>query len=175
MNLHIGGQVRSPGWTVLNIMPGPHVDLVGDCTDLSMIPDGSCDRVYASHVIEHLGFHEELLKSLKEIKRVLKPDAPFFVAVPDLELIARFIIEASIEEDILKRGYEQHAVMGFIFGGQRDEYDFHKVGFTEASLALWLHRAGFTNIQRVGFFGIFQDSSYCIYNDLPVSLNMIAT
>ena len=36
MQLHIGGEFAFFGWTVLNIVPGPHVDIVDDCTDLSV-------------------------------------------------------------------------------------------------------------------------------------------
>jgi predicted SAM-dependent methyltransferase len=35
LKLHIGGQIRSPGWTVLNAQPGPNVDIVANCLDLS--------------------------------------------------------------------------------------------------------------------------------------------
>jgi predicted SAM-dependent methyltransferase len=49
------------------------------------IPTGSCDIVYASHVIEHLTVHE-LKLFLKEIFRILTPGGILRIAVPDLQI-----------------------------------------------------------------------------------------
>ncbi|MCX7169852.1 MAG: tetratricopeptide repeat protein, partial [Proteobacteria bacterium] len=48
--LHIGGKVRSEGWEVLNALPGPDVDHLGNANDLSRFADNSFDVIYASHV-----------------------------------------------------------------------------------------------------------------------------
>ena len=58
--LHIGGQVPHADWKILDVQPGPHVDYVGDCRDLSAFGDNSLLEIYASHVIEHLGYAKEL-------------------------------------------------------------------------------------------------------------------
>ena len=65
--LNIGGTERRDGWKILNILPGPEVDYVGDCTDLTQLADASVDDVYASHVLEHLGYGEDLASSLGHI------------------------------------------------------------------------------------------------------------
>ena len=65
-----------------------------------------------------------------------------------------------------------------MYGGQKDEYDFHKTGFTAPWLAYLLSEAGFGDIRQVDRFeGIDRrDNSHA---PLPfgrnVSLNMIAT
>ena len=41
MKLHIGGETPKPGWKILNIQPKPHVDYIGDISDLSQFSDGS--------------------------------------------------------------------------------------------------------------------------------------
>src|SRR5687768_4465951 len=73
IKLHIGGREKREGWLILDALPGPAVDHVGSCTDLSFLPDQSCSEVYASHVLEHLGYDSELPKTLMGIHRVLKP------------------------------------------------------------------------------------------------------
>ena len=53
--LNIGGTAAAAGWTVLNIQPGPQVDVVGDGVDLARFAAGSVEEIYASHVLEGLG------------------------------------------------------------------------------------------------------------------------
>lgn len=50
--------------------------------------DDSCDAVYHSHVLEHLG-RPDARAMLAECKRVLKPGGVLRVVVPDLEAITR--------------------------------------------------------------------------------------
>ena len=52
LRLHIGGETAKEGWTILNVQPGPHVDTLGDCRDLSAYSDGAVTEIYASHVFE---------------------------------------------------------------------------------------------------------------------------
>ena len=48
------------------------MDFVGDCSEMSQIADGSVDEIYASHVLEHLGYVEKLPRALAGIHRVPK-------------------------------------------------------------------------------------------------------
>src|ERR1035437_5557082 len=86
LRLHIGGDQPLAGWKILNIQPGPHVDYVGNCVDLSRFAANSAAEVYASHVLEHLGYQSELLHTFKEIHRILQPGGAFAFSVPDLEI-----------------------------------------------------------------------------------------
>lgn len=54
------GQEKREGWAILDALPDPDVDYVGNCNDLSFLPDNSCSEVYASHALEHLGYNGEL-------------------------------------------------------------------------------------------------------------------
>ena len=45
LRLHLGGMEPKPGWTIVNIQPGPGVDIVADITDLSAIPAASAAEV----------------------------------------------------------------------------------------------------------------------------------
>src|SRR3970040_2204430 len=75
LRLHVGGWQVMPGWKILNVQPGPGVDYVGDCSDLGQFADGSVEEIYASHVLEHLGYIENLPRALAEFRRVLKAGA----------------------------------------------------------------------------------------------------
>ena len=76
--LHIGGKQVKEGWKILNIQRDRGVDIVGNAADLSQFNDETFDEVYASHVIEHLGYQKELPAALKGIHRILKPGGVFF-------------------------------------------------------------------------------------------------
>jgi SAM-dependent methyltransferase len=58
---------------------------VGPCHDLSRFADGSFDVVFASNLLEHLE-RPELLVTLAEIHRVLRPGARFIVVQPNFRL-----------------------------------------------------------------------------------------
>ena len=41
IKLHIGGWEKREGWKILDALPGPLVDYVGNCNDLSFLDDES--------------------------------------------------------------------------------------------------------------------------------------
>ena len=82
LRLHIGGKEPSPEWKIFNIQPGPNVDFVGNCIDLGQFADGSVASIYASHVLEHLGYKKELPTALREFHRVLVPGGSLMVSEP---------------------------------------------------------------------------------------------
>ena len=110
--LHIGGKVRRPGWEILNVVPGPDVDHVGDAIDLSRFADGSFAEVYASHVLEHFDYNGPLLKALKEWRRVLVPGGVLRVSVPDLDVLAHLLLQRH-RLDVNQR----FQIMRMMFGG----------------------------------------------------------
>lgn len=167
-NLHIGGKKARDGWLNLNIQAGPHVDAEGTCTDLGQFATGSFEQVYASHVIEHLGYKAELPAALTEIHRVLKADGVFLVSVPDLEVLSRLFVLPELKLD------QRFRIMRMLFGGQMDEHDFHKMGFTWEFMQMYLSRAGFVSIRRVEEFGLFEDASSLRFLGHLVSLNVEA-
>src|ERR1700694_3001632 len=95
--VHSGGREKRDDWLILDALPGPNVDYVGNCSDLSFLPDESCFEVYASHVLEHLGYDSELPKTLVGIHRVLKPGGRLRVSVPDLEILCRLFVHPSLD------------------------------------------------------------------------------
>ena len=167
--LHIGGWVRTPGWEVIDANPGPHVDHVGNAKDLSRFETATFTDIYASHVLEHFDFKDEIFTTLIEWRRVLVPGGTLHVSVPDMDVLARLFVE---REHLSKA--DRFLVMRMIFGGHMDQYDYHLVGLNDEFLADLLDKTGFTDIQRVEDLGLFEDTSRYAFHGVRISLNMTA-
>jgi predicted SAM-dependent methyltransferase len=167
--LHIGGQVRTPGWEVLDANPGPCVDHVANASDLHSFEDNTFEQIYASHVVEHFDYQNQLFETLKEWRRVLAPAGMLCVSVPDLDVLARLFVDRT-----LLSVQDRFLVMRMIFGGHIDKHDYHLVGLNEEFLTGYLHEAGFTGMRRVKDFGLFDDTSSMRLKEVPISLNMVA-
>ncbi len=168
MRLHVGGTERKDGWTVLNVQPGPHVDIVGNCADLSELATASVEQIYASHVLEHLSYVGELPQALAEFWRVLRPGGQIMVSVPDLDALCQLFLHPRAKHQ------DRWEIMRMMFGGQTDAFDLHKVGFWADSLARLLFEAGFADMRRVESFGLFDDASTFRYRGVAISLNVEA-
>lgn len=57
-------------------------------TDMSMIPNGSVDVAFASNFFEHIT-REDILKTMREVARVLKPNGRFLILQPNIRFCAR--------------------------------------------------------------------------------------
>jgi predicted SAM-dependent methyltransferase len=167
--LHIGGKVAAPGWEVMNAIPGPHVDHVGDAADLSRFADRTFSVIYASHVVEHFDYRDELARTLREWHRVLAPGGLLHVSVPDLDILCRMMLE---REKLSVN--ERFMVMRMMFGGHVDEWDHHSSGLNMEFLTFFLHRSGFKKITRVTSFGLFKDTSEFAFKGTRISLNLTA-
>jgi len=85
MNLNAGcGQHKPEGWTGVDIDPECKPDVVASLTQLPF-PDRSAERIFCSHVFEHLGYFSELPAALHELQRVLADDGELFIVGPDIE------------------------------------------------------------------------------------------
>ena len=167
--LHIGGKQAHPKWEIINAVPGPVVDHVANAGDLSKFPDNCFSEIYGSHVLEHFDYAHELPSVLKEWCRVLKPGGKLYISVPDLDKLAALFIR----KDQLNLEQRFH-VMRMIFGGQIDQYDYHKVGLNQEMLEMFLKQAGFGKVSVVDSFGIFNDTSDYKPYGAAISLNVIA-
>ncbi len=167
--LHIGGRYRHPDWEILSAVQTPDVDHVGNAKDLSQFEDNTFEAVYASHVLEHFDYENEIDAVLKEWYRVLEPGGILYLSVPDLDVLAKLFIDQD-RLDVDERFY----VMRMIFGGHVDEYDYHQSGFNREILDIFLKKAGYVNIHQVEDFNIFKDSSTRLYKDVPISVNLIS-
>jgi predicted SAM-dependent methyltransferase len=149
LRLNLGsGTVPLEGFTNVDALPdAPGVDVFADLSQPLPFADGEADLIYAAHVLEH--FPTDVVPVLlADWRRVLRAGGLLLVAVPDLEVMARTILED-------RPGWftPPHSPwLGALYGGQKDEYDFHKTGFTAPWLAGLLADAGFGSVQKVQRF-----------------------
>lgn len=138
--LHLGCGVKQlPGYFHVDALDYPHVDHIGPVDKLDFIPTGEVSHIYACHLLEHFG-RKEYMAVLTEWCRVLTKGGVLRLAVPDFNASARLYLQ---NDDV---GLQQ--VMGLVMGGQRDEYDFHKMIFDQESLSNALLDAGFSKVQN---------------------------
>lgn len=117
-------------------------------------PDGSCDEVRASHVLEHFP-HTQIAAVLADWVRALKPGGVLKIAVPDFQQIAQAYLEG-----------QNVPLQGFVMGGQIDPDDFHRAIFDAESLVELMRAAGLVGISR--WKSEIDDCAA-----LPVSLNIM--
>ena len=148
LRLNLGsGDAPLPGFTNVDALAdAPGVDVVADLRQPLPFDDGAAELIYASHVLEHLPY-PEVPRILADWRRVLRDGGRLLVAVPDLDVIA--------EQLVRRRGWftPPHAPwIALIYGGNKDEYDVHRGGFTDVYLAGLLAEAGFGAIRRTESF-----------------------
>jgi predicted SAM-dependent methyltransferase len=168
VRVHLGGELRQPGWIIINPKSGPDVDIRGDHRRLALFPPESVSTIYASHVVEHLNPRTELEAAMRLFERVLKPGGRLLISVPDLLILCRIYADLSIPER------DRRMAMMMMFGGHVDEFDIHHIGFDESYLRQILKLAGFLNVERVDKFGLFDDASTITLCGKSISLNVIA-
>lgn len=152
----------------MDTLPAPQVDILGNCRDLSRFSNETVDEIYASHVYEHLGYQNELIPAFEEALRVLKRGGLFRLGVPDFDMLCRLFLLPDQSNEV--RNY----LMRIIMGGQHDEYDYHKAGLWFEQLERVLTVVGFSNVQRVKSFGLFQDTTEHLFQGRRISLNISA-
>jgi predicted SAM-dependent methyltransferase len=137
IRLHLGcGEKYIPGFVHVDVLPYDHVDHIAQVDSLDFIDDQSVDLIYASHLLEHFGRHE-YLGVLGEWFRVLRGGGVLRLGVPDFRAIAEEYLTSSRLDDVI----------GLCVGGQRDEWDFHKMIFDEHTLERDLRAVGFTSVR----------------------------
>lgn len=138
--LHIGcGSRIIPGFINIDIQDYPHVDHLTSAEKLDFAEDVSVDLIYSSHVLEHYG-RDEFTAVLREWFRVLKFGGTLRLSVPDFRACAKVYYERGLENGL-------SGLVGLICGGQKDQYDFHKMIFDEPFLATALYAVGFSTVR----------------------------
>lgn len=139
MKLHIGcGNKYLPGWKHLDIVENSSIiDYVTNAQDLSMIKTATVSEIYACHILEHFGRHE-VENVLKEWNRVLVVGGILRIAVPDFNRIM----------EIYNKNRNLEQVMGLLYGGQDNEYNFHYQAFDFSRTKGLLESCNFQNITR---------------------------
>lgn len=127
------------GWKHHDVLPLEGIDYVCDLMQIDKhVEKESCDEIQFTHALEHFP-QKEVQPVLSLIKSLLKPEGKLYIEVPN------FMWHASL----LMEGKQREAVY-YAYGGQLDEYDFHKTGFTLQILKEELEKAGFREIEING-------------------------
>jgi len=151
MKLHLGCNDRAlEGWTNLDIINGPGVDLVSSAHELPELLDGSVDEILAEHLLEHLTFYEAQ-RALAEWYRILKPGGKLTIEVPNLVGLCRAFIEAS-EYERFQSNKGSWSIAHHIYGNQTGRSSeeqlsqVHKSGYSPLRLEEMLIGVGFTDV-----------------------------
>lgn len=136
--LHLGcGKKVIPGWVNIDAVPQTPDVYVDDVSILETIADMTADEIYACHVLEHFG-RNSIVFVLKTWFQKLRPGGTIRISVPD--------VCAVFEK--YQEGTPLSVLTGLLYGGQRNEYDYHKIGFDFMTLNAALESAGFVDVQR---------------------------
>lgn len=146
--LQVGsGGNRMPGWINSDIEPWSEVIVFLE----KRLPfgDGSLERIYLEHVLEHVSY-ETALHFLKEARRVLQPGGVVRIAVPDLEELASAYLDDNWRhldwvrkpEFAFVRTRAQMINISFRWWGHMHLYD-------KEEMERALHEAGFTTCEFV--------------------------
>lgn len=132
----------------MNASVKPHI--LGDLSDLSMLPDGAVDAVLSSHNIEHL-FAHQVSVTLKGFFRVLKFGGQLILLCPDLQTIAAFIAQGKLETTLYTSPSGAISALDMVYGLSKaieggNPFMAHRTGFTHETLAMKLKEAGFSNL-----------------------------
>ncbi|MES2991032.1 MAG: methyltransferase domain-containing protein [Pseudomonadota bacterium] len=160
--LNVGGgmkQIAIPshydGWThlLLDIAPGPDVDVVLDARQLLTLGPAQFDAIYCSHNLEHY-YRHDCVKVLAGFLHVLKPDGYAEIRVPDMTSVLQAMVNRKLDiDDVLYTAAAGPITVHDVIYGwgeqiERSGVDFyaHKRGFTAHSLSRALQDAGFAQI-----------------------------
>lgn len=140
----------SDAWRELRFDIDPDVgpDLIGTMTDMSSVPDASCDAIFSSHNIEHLYAHE-VPAALAEFRRVLRPGGYVVLTCPDLQSVCEAVLKQGLLEPLYTSPSGPVAPIDVLYGHRPALAEghmsmAHRCGFTERSLVTTFHESGFS-------------------------------
>ena len=143
---------HGPEWREirLDLDPAVQPDIVCSITDISPVAADSVDAVWSSHNLEHLQRHE-VPSALAEFFRVLKPSGFLLLTLPDLQNVARLVVEDRLEDQAYASSSGPITALDMIFGhtaslARGNSLMAHRTGFTARTLQKVLTEAGFAGI-----------------------------
>lgn len=148
--LHVA--FRNADWKEIRLDVDERVqpDIVSSITDMKTVAPMTFDAVWCSHNLEHLHTFE-VDKALSEFRRVLKPDGFALITSPDLESIAKLVIEGRVEEVAYKSPAGPITALDMIYGHSASiergfHFMAHHTGFTTETLGRRLANSGFSEV-----------------------------
>jgi SAM-dependent methyltransferase len=154
---------HGPEWREirLDLDPAVRPDIVCSITDMAPISADAVDAIWSSHNLEHLQRHE-VPSALAEFSRVLKPCGLLLLTLPDLQNVARLVVEDRLEDQAYASSSGPITALDMIFGhtaslARGNSFMAHRTGFTARTLQKVLTEAGFVGItvRRSGAFDLW--------------------
>lgn len=136
VNLGCGANT-SPEFINVDTRAMPNVHYIHEVQKLPMFADNSVDLLYASHLLEHVP-RNEVIQTLREWRRVLKPGGVLRFGVPDFDALIE-IYELA--------GRDVHRIESQLLG-QNAPYDDHHTIWNFVFAEEILRSAGFGEIRR---------------------------
>lgn len=142
--LEIGsGPTQRAGWLTLDMCKG--ADIYWDLRYKMPFNESTFDRVYCSHVLEHFSYRD-LKELLIEVRRILRPNGEFLIAVPDASIYVDAYIGKRDADELMQykpaiASGKSMDVLNYIF--YMDGH--HKFMFDSESLAFHCKAAGFVS------------------------------
>lgn len=117
LDIGAGGYSSDEKFTSVDLVT--EADIQATMWDIPL-PDESVYGIYSSNALEHVSLYD-VVPTLKEWWRILKPEGRLQLIVPDLEWALRWWLDH--QDDM---GWS----MAIVFGHQLHEGEYHKTGFT---------------------------------------------
>lgn len=129
------GDRRLSGYELHDVLPLDGLTYQCDFFEIPLKIIKKYDEIQFTHALEHFPT-AKIPDVLKIVYDLLNENGKLYIEVPNFGWHAALIFE----------GKDRQAVY-YAFGGQLNEYDFHKTGFTKDILSEDLTKAGFRNIE----------------------------
>src|SRR5919198_2832096 len=133
------GTHPDPGWINSDIKEGPGIDLACDIREGLPLEDDSIDYAASIHALPEIPY-ADLVPTLRELRRVLKPGGVLRLALPDLDKgIQAYLSE---DEDYFLIPDEDAETIGSKFIVQMIWYGYSRTLFTYEFTTELLRKAG---------------------------------
>lgn len=145
---HLGVMGDPEEWTWVDLFVSHPKIKKWDASTLEEVEDGTVEKIYASHLLEHLE-HGRLPEILGVWNRKLKEGGKIVLNVPDLVWLCEQVEKFEKGETLGGYYYRfdgEHGLLSVAFGSQSHPGEYHKSAFTSRSLRELLEKAGFKEI-----------------------------
>ena len=147
LNWGCGGHPE-PGWINSDIKDSPGIQIVRDIREGLPLDAGSIDYAVSIHALPEIPY-PDLIPTLRELRRVLKPGGVLRLVLPDLEKAIRAYM-ADDKDYFLVPDEDAHTIGGKLVV-QMIWYGWSRSMFTHDFIEELCVRAGFSRVDRCSF------------------------
>lgn len=144
--------IKSGEWQEVRVDTDPDAmpHIVDSMASMPGLPAHSVDAIWASHVLEHVYWHE-IPAVIREFRRILKEGGIAIISVPDLEFVAKAITKQGLLETVYTSPGGAITPLDMLYGYRAFtaagmEGMQHKTGFTAGVLERVLRDLGFAHV-----------------------------